>query len=74
MALVNDISIDVRIKCISCSKEITIKDVPLIGLFSRYYSREKIQDCFPNMPREDREMFVSRTCDACYKLLEEDEE
>lgn len=60
--------IDVRITCVACKKEQTIKDVSLDGLVYRV-NGGKIQNCFPNMPIAERELFISGTCGSCFKKM-----
>jgi len=58
--------------CIVCSNKTCI-DVPAQGIF--WYNQGKlIQECFPELPKEDRELLITGTHDECFNSLYKEEE
>jgi len=57
--------------CPGCQKSYTIA-MPVEGL-RRYQQGELIQNAFPELSAEYREMFMTGICGACWKKMGEEE-
>ena len=55
------------ISCKMCKKEYDIQ-LPLAGYFAWTFGAA-VQDAFPDMPKEQRELLISQTCESCFKKL-----
>jgi len=55
------------VTCVHCGaeKELYVNSVDIF----RWQAGELIQNCMPYMSAADRELFISRTCDNCWKNL-----
>jgi hypothetical protein len=60
----DDKNVIVEIQCMSCRKTIEIK-APVAGIKARE-NGALIQNAFPYMSVNDREMFISQICDDCF--------
>jgi len=59
--------INVTIKCRICG---TNYDIPVYeDDLKRYEKGALVQDAFPYLSNEERELFISRTCDSCWKEM-----
>ena len=59
--------LEVVLVCAMCHETYTY-----VVSFEQYMSwraGDLVQRAFPDMPREDREMFVSETCNSCFHKL-----
>ena len=68
-----NLDIRVHIKCTECKKNKT-HDVNTDDLIQFMNSSVKVQDAFPYLPKEDREMFLSGLCSECWDTIMKDEE
>ena len=65
--------VKVEITCVSCGKN-NVLYVPAEGLKKREQG-ELIQNCFPTLSADERELFVSKICGTCFDaMFKEDEE
>lgn len=63
----------VTLACIMCDLEVTIT-VPDVGYDKWRYNELHIQEAMPDLTLDEREMFISRTCNACWDaIMPEDE-
>ncbi len=53
--------------CMMCRGEFTI--VVPTGSYLRWLGGELVQNAFPMVPRGERELLVSGTCDKCFKAM-----
>jgi hypothetical protein len=60
-----DGNVHIVVSCTQCgiSHEFT---APMVNYFF-WVIGELVQNTFPDIPREDRELLVSGTCDVCFK-------
>jgi hypothetical protein len=73
-------TLDVKIACVKCDETFTFNVT--FAQYSAWMQNELVQVAFPEIPREDRELFVTGTCRNCYATMfgprpgaeEEDEE
>jgi hypothetical protein len=64
--------VEVGITCVMCRREIAVS-VRFEDLV-RFHQGEKVQDAFPYLSRDQRELFLTQICGSCFETLEEDEE
>lgn len=65
--------IEFRVPCWCCGYDYTFV-VPEVG-FQAWQDGAFVQECFPSMPAEWREMLISATCPACFaEMYPPDEE
>ncbi len=57
----------VTIECFMCKEHIDVT-VPTSGLAKREQGAH-VQDCFPDLPAEERELFISKTCPRCWEEI-----
>jgi hypothetical protein len=57
-------TVNVPVKCSCCGKEVVLP-LTASGIRKRA-AGGMIQDCFPDLPRDLREMLVSGTCPECW--------
>lgn len=59
------------VECRLCgeAKEFFVEEWQLAELAKPRSERMYIQDIFPDMPVGDRELFISNTCDTCWKSM-----
>lgn len=62
----------VKIRCVFCGTVHTI-EAPKDGLRKYETGEAYVQDCFPDMSPEIREMFISRMCSDCWDKTFSDE-
>jgi hypothetical protein len=56
-----------RVKCINCKKSYPIElDV---NQYVKWQEGMLIQDVFPQMSADDRELLISRTCGSCWEIV-----
>jgi hypothetical protein len=58
---------NVALTCVCCNQEFTFK-VPVERYISWRFG-ENVQTAFPEMPKEERELFISGTCNSCFQEL-----
>lgn len=60
------------IKCLMCGKsyEIEVNDVD----YQKFLNGEHVQNCFPYLSEEQRELFISQTCGICWDILFDESE
>jgi hypothetical protein len=64
----------VTIECVECRRDHSF-DMPEADFFKGMEQRRNgglIQQCFPNLAPEHREMFVSRICPSCFDAISHD--
>lgn len=61
------------IKCVRCQKLIKVT-VNGPDLFLYNQGTAPIQECFPYLDPEEREMFMTRICGECFKKMFDEEE
>ena len=66
--IVTDEHAVVSAKCVSCLALTPLEITPQ-ELKKFLGSKSSIQDCFPNMDREYREMLISGFCPSCWRQL-----
>lgn len=61
-------------KCLMCRKEVEI--VIPDAQYDAWMGGAFVQDAMPDMPADDREFLISRTCGPCFDAIfqEDDEE
>jgi len=62
--------------CRNCGQEVHVPITPdqKARVESRFKTGEYIQDILPEISDELREMFISRTCPTCWRLIFPEEE
>lgn len=53
------------VKCIECNKKFDYK-VRMVDVIKRISTNAPIQECFPYLDINDREIFISRMCSDCF--------
>ena len=60
--------IDVHFTCCECGESFTVT-VEYSDLLKWHNREAHLQDCFPYLSAGERELFLSRICDKCFKKL-----
>ena len=66
--------ITLNIPCSECGKFVTIKVKTVDYLEWNSPSRRHVQDVFPYLTAGEREMFITRICDECFKEIFKEEQ
>ena len=64
-------SVTITTRCPGC-KRYTNLEVPWEGLEARK-AGAKIQDAFPDLPKENREQLITGICPACWDAMRKEE-
>jgi len=52
--------------CLNCDKNHVVKKVPRNGYQRWLMNNEFVQNCFPEMDKDERELFISGICPKCW--------
>ena len=66
---------EVTFTCVSCNKEIPVKVNGADYIYWRYNRQDLVQNIFPHLTPDERELLISGMCGKCYdELFQDDEE
>lgn len=57
------------IRCVRCRNFQTLSDVPISGLEDYIIHKKNVQDAFPEMEPDKRELLISGICPECWKQM-----
>lgn len=60
---------DFLVPCVRCKKIQKMLDVPISGLEDYVKNKKNVQDAFPEMEPDKRELLISGICPECWKEM-----